>query len=252
MEKIINFASVDIMSISTEENLKLKNNSNHDNLIHQFIFNEIDEFSKDVIRNLANDHSESLFQSNNLSLISEQKEIERLIEETFRSQGIPITCVENPELISTVFKFEKPDSLLPDFKTKLSSVKQLGISESRASTSYLLNPYFFGYKLSIDIFLTSLYCGEICKDLTEGLILILMDKYGIEYMHLFKYVSGIANKYLIESRLRGDENDESFISGIKTISGIYSDDIFKRYIFNSGIILATRNLDNLNTLLKKD
>lgn len=237
------------MSISTEENLKLKNNSNHDNLIHQFIFNEIDEFSKDVIKNLANDHSESLFQSNSLSLVSEQKEIERIIEETFRSQGIPITCVENPELISTVFKFEKPDSLLPDFKAKLSSIKQLGISESGASTSYLLNPYFFGYKLSIDIFLTSLYCNEKCKDLNPGLILILIDKYGIEYMHLYKYVSEIASKYLIEGRLKGDKNYEAFISGIKSISGIFDEDIFKRYVFNAGLILADQNLETLKKLL---
>jgi hypothetical protein len=240
MEKIKDFIYSDNPRLSSIENLKLKNRSNHDNELHQVLFNSIDEFAKRVIKDIENSFSKELFDSNQLNIISDEKTIEELILSSLRNQGHNVTGFNNPEMIYRAFNFIKPSNLLPQYNNKLYLIKQLGISESGKQTNYVINPFFFSFKISFDIFITSLFCSETDETLEEGLVKILTDKYGDEFKDIYEYVAYTSNKFITEGKRNGDQEDETFIVGVKTISGINSNKIFYNFIYESAMIRASQ------------
>lgn len=158
-----------------------------------------------------------------------------------KNQGHNVTTLNNPELIYKAFNFVKPANLLPQYNNKLYLIKQLGISESGTQTNYVINPYFFGFKICFDIFVTSLFCSESDKTIEEGLVKILTDKYGTDYNDIYKYVSFVARKFINEGRKNQDEEDETFIAGIQTISGINNKKVLYSMIYESAMMTASRN-----------
>ena len=235
------FIYVENPRLSSDENLKIQNRSNHDNIIHQALFKSIDEFSKRVIKDLHNSFSDKLFDTNKLNLLSDESTIEKLIINSLRNQGQYVTELKNPEMIYRSFNFLKPSNLLPDFNDKLYLIKQLGITEKGVEKTFVLNPYFFGFKISFDIFINCLFCSDsqFDKELENGLIKILTDKYGEEYKNIYDYVSYVANKYASEGRRKGEDGDETFIEGVQSISGINDDRIFHNFIYESAMLTAT-------------
>jgi hypothetical protein len=240
MEKIKEFIYSENPNLSKIENLKLKNRSNHDNELHQVLFNSIDEFAKRVIKDIDNSFSKELFQANQLNVISDEKTIEELIFSSLKNQGHNVTSLNNPEMVYRSFNFIKPSNLLPQFNQKLYLIKQLGVSESGSQTNYLINPFFFGFKISFDIYITSEFCYEADETLEDGLVKILIDKYGEEFKDIYRYVRFIACKFSNEGESRGDKNDETFIAGVQTISGINSKKIFYDYIYASAMFTASQ------------
>jgi hypothetical protein len=240
MEKIKEFIYSDNPRLSRIENLKLKNRSNHDNELHQVLFNSIDEFAKRVIKDIENSYSKELFDSNQLNIISDEKTIEQLILTSLKNQGHNVTSLNNPEMVYRSFNFIKPSNLLPQYNNKLYLIKQLGISESGKQTNYVINPFFFGFKISFDIFITSLFCSETDETLEEGLVTILSDKYGEEFKDIYEYVAYTSNKFANEGKRCGDQEDETFIAGVKTISGINSHKVFHNFIYESAMITASQ------------
>lgn len=245
MEKIKEFTYSDNPRLSRIENLKIKNRSNHDNKIHQVIFNSIDEFAKKVIKDIENSYSKELFDSNQLNIISDEKTIEEFILSSLRNQGHNVTSLNNPEMVYQAFNFIKPANLLPEYNNKLYLIKQHGLSESGKQVTFVINPFFFGFKISFDIFITSLFCFESDETLESGLVKILSDKYGENFKDIYEYVACISRKFANEGKGRGDQEDETFISGVKTISGINSNDIFYNFIYNSAIITASSRAEAL-------
>lgn len=240
MEKIKEFIYSDNPRLSRIENLKLKNRSNHDNELHQALFNSIDEFAKRVIKDIENSYSKELFDSNQLNIISDEKTIEQLILTSLKNQGHNVTSLNNPEMVYRAFNFIKPSNLLPQYNNKLYLIKQIGISESGKQTNYVINPFFFGFKISFDIFITSLFCSETDETLEEGLVTILSDKYGAEFKDIYEYVAYTSNKFANEGKRCGDQEDETFIAGVKTISGINSHKVFHNFIYESAMITASQ------------
>ena len=128
-EKIKDFLYPDNPNLAKDENLKIHNRSNHENMLHQTIFFSIDQFAKRVIKDIHNSFSKKIFQSNQLNLVSDEPTIEQLITSSFRDKGHQVTKLNNPEMIYRAFNFIKPSNLLPEFNSKLYLIKQLGISE---------------------------------------------------------------------------------------------------------------------------
>lgn len=240
MEKIKDFIYSENPRLSRMENLKLKNRSNHDNELHQVLFNSIDEFAKRVIKDIENSFHKELFDSNQLNIISDEPTIEQIIISSLKNQGHHVTSLNNPEMIYRAFNFIKPSNLLPQYNQKLYLIKQLGISESGKQVNYVINPFFFGFKICFDIYITSLFCSESDETIEDGLVKILIDKYGEEFKDIYDYVAYTANKFANEGRRRGDQEDETFIAGVQTISGINSKKIFHNFIYESAMITASQ------------
>ncbi len=148
-------------------------------------------------------------------------------------------------MIYRAFNFVKPSNLLPQYNTKIYLLKQLGISESGMEKTYVINPYFFGFKISFDIFINSMFCSEYDNDIENGLVKILTDKYGEEFKDIYDYVSYVAGKAAHEGRKNGDKEDETFIAGVKTISGINNNKIFNNFIYESAMLTATQHANAL-------
>jgi hypothetical protein len=239
MEKIKEFIYSENPRLSRMENLKLKNRSNHNNELHQVLFNSIDEFVKIVVKDIQNIFHKELFDSNQLNIISDESTIQQIITSSLKSQGHHVTSLNNSEMIYRVFNFIKPTNLLPQYNQKLYLIKQLGISESGKQVNYVINPFFFGFKISFDIYITSLFCSESDETIEDGLIKILIDKYGEEFKDIYDYVAYTANKFASEGKRAGDQEDETFIAGIQTISGINSKKIFHNFIYESAMSTAS-------------
>ncbi|HVU54577.1 MAG TPA: hypothetical protein VHD83_05950 [Puia sp.] len=237
-EKIKEFIYVDNPSFSSLENMVMHNRSNHDDPVHQALFYAIDGFAKRVVRDLHNTNGDTLFRSNQLNIVSDEATIKNVIEAGVKNMGYKTGALNNPEMIYRAFNFARPANLLPNYITKLYLIKQKGLSASGVETNYVLNPYFFGFKISLDIFLTNLFCGNYYEGLETGLVKILTDKYGMEYKDLYENVSYVAAHGARESKRKGEENDTSFIDHIQSISGIESRDIFFRFIYESGMITS--------------
>lgn len=241
MNKIKEFVHLNNARLSQEDNIRVKNRSDHENTIHQALFNVIDEFAKRVVKDINNSFSKSMFETNRLNIVADEKTIENVIIESLKRQGHDVKSLNNPEMIYRAYNFIKPDSLLPAFNNKLILIKQLGIDESGDEISYVINPYFFGFKLSFDIFINSLFIEKSDPTIEKGLVSILKDKYGEEFGEIYKYVSYIAGKSINEGRAKGDQEDETFIKGVKSISGIEDDKIFYNFIYESAMMTATNN-----------
>lgn len=239
MEKIQKFIHPENSSLSSEENLRIKNRSNHENDLHQAIFCSIDEFAKRVVKDIHNLHSRKLFDSNQLNIVSDEQTIKNLIEGQIGGK------LNNPEMIYRAFNFVKPPNLLPRYNNKLYLIKQVGINESGMEQTYVLNPFFFGFKVCFDIFMTSLFCSEFDKDLEKGLVKILCDKYGEDYSQVYEYVSYISYSAAQEGAKKGDQEDETFISGVQEISGINDYTVFHNFIYHSASITASSKKDIL-------
>lgn len=244
-EKIKNFIYVDNPSLSADENLRIKNRSTHENIIHQAVFNSIDEFARRVVMDLHNTFSAELFNSNQLNIISDEYSIEQLILNSLKNQGHKITTLNNPEMIYRGFNFVKPPNLLPLIFMKLYLIKQKGISASGQEINYVINPFFFGFKISFDIFITNLFCSKYSENLEEGLIKILTDKYGADYKEIYDYVAHNASKFANEGKRKGDQNDETFIAGVQTFSGITNPKIFHDFIYESAMLTAHQKINIL-------
>jgi len=240
MEKIKEFIYSENPRLSRLENLKLKNRSNHDNELHQVIFNSIDEFAKRVVKDIDNSYHKEIFDSNQLNIISDEHTLEQLIISSLKSQGHKVTTLNNPEMIYRAYNFIKPTNLLPQYNNKLYLIKQLGVNESGKQVNYVINPFFFGFKISFDIFITCLFCTESDETLEDGLVKILSDKYGGEFKDIYEYVANTSIKFANEGKRRGDQEDETFIAGVQTISGINSHKIFHNFIYESAMITASQ------------
>jgi hypothetical protein len=241
-EKIEKFVYVNNPALSTQENLRLKNRSSNGNIIHQAVFNSIDEFAKQVIIDLHNEYSNDLFESNQLNIVSDEESIVALIEFGLKKDGEEKAKLANPEMIYRAFNFIKPPTLLPLIFMKLYLLKQKGVSVSGEEKNYVLNPFFFGFKISLDIYITSMFCADYSEKLEENLVNILTDKYGSEYREIYDYVSHNAYKFAIEGKRKGDQNDETFIAGVQSISGIANDKIFHDIIYESAMISSHQKI----------
>jgi len=243
MEQIKDFVYTSDSSISHFENLQLQNCSTHNNIAHQELFKSIDEFAKRVVRDLHNSFSTELFQSNQLNIISDEMTIENLILSNMREQGHKISNLNNPEMIYRAFSFIRPSNLLPLYKNRLYLIKQLGVTESGKVNTYVLNPYFFGFKICFDIFVNSLFCPDLDGTLEAGLVKILADKYGSEYEEMYEYVNHTLFDFANDGKNNGDKKDETFIAGVMTMSGISHDKIFYDFIYESAMITAASNAE---------
>ena len=239
MQKIERFIHPDNSSLTTEENLQIKNRSNHDNQVHQAIFCSIDEFAKRVVKDVHNLHSKKLFESNRLNIVSDEQTITKLIEDQFGGK------LNNPEMIYRAFNFIKPPNLLPRYNNKLYLIKQVGINESGIEQNYVINPFFFGFKVCFDIFMTALHCFQFDETLENGLVRILTDKYGEEYKDIYEYVAYISYTAAKEGAKKGDQEDETFISEAQKISGINDYTIFHNFIYHSASITANSKAEIL-------
>ena len=244
-EKIKEFIYTTNSNLSDEENLKIQNHSNHDDVIHQTLFKVIDEFAKRVVKDIHNSFSDVIFKDNQLNIISDEQSIEELILSGLRRQGRSVNNLNNPEMIYRAFNFVKPSNLLPQYNTKIYLLKQLGVSESGEEKTYVINPYFFGFKICLNIFINSMFCSQYDKNIESGLVKILTDKYGEEFKDIYDYVSYVAGKAAHEGQKKGDEEDETFIAGVKTISGINDSKIFYNFIYESAMMTATQHANAL-------
>lgn len=188
-------------------------------------------------------------ETNQLNIISDEKTIEELILISSRNQGYKATSLNNPEMIYRAFNFSKPSNLLPEYNSKIYLIKQLGLTESGKQINYVLNQFFFGFKMCFDIFINSLLCSESDETLEDGLIKIFIHKYGPEFNLIYGYVAYTSNKFANEAKLKGDQEDETFIAGVKTISGISSDKIFHNYIYHPAMLSASSNAQILKEKL---
>jgi hypothetical protein len=145
-EKIKEFIYTNNSNLSDEENLKVENHSNHENVIHQALFNAIDKFSKRVLKDIHNSFSDVIFSDSQLNIISDESSIEKLIISGLRRQGHNLGSLNNPEMVYRAFNFVKPSNLLPQYNTKIYLLKQLGISDSGKEKMYVINPYFLDLK----------------------------------------------------------------------------------------------------------
>lgn len=239
--KIKEFKKVSFPNLTSFENIKIQNRSNHPNEMHQVIFTSIEDFVLRVIKDIHNIHSTKLFKDNYLNIVSDEATIEEFLISGLKEKGMKVTSLNNPEMIYRAFNFIRPDNLIPKFNSKLYLIKQLGINETGKETTYVLNPYFFGFKISLHIYVNCLLCNQFDKELQAGLLKILTDKYGDEYGYIYDYVSNISNSYGLRGRQKGDEEDETFIEGIKSISGLEDDEIIQHFVYEPAMILATSN-----------
>ncbi len=145
MKKIREFVSNVPTGISEVEKARLLNNSSHSDDVCQVIFNKIDEFVYTTVRDISNDHANTLFSDNLLTLVSDAETIEKAILDTLKKQGHVTTSINNPEILYKAYNFHKPDNLLPFFNHKLINIKKVGISEDGKQIEYILNPYFFNF-----------------------------------------------------------------------------------------------------------
>lgn len=233
MQRIKDFIHPNNSSLTSDENLRIKNRSNHENHIHQALFASIDEFAKRVIKDIHNVHSRKLFDSNKLNVLSDEETITKLIEGQLGGK------LNNPEMIYRAFNFIKPTNLLPRYSNKLTLIKQVGINESGKEQTYVINPYFFGFKVCFDIFMTSMFCSEFDDELEKGLVKILSDKYGEEYNEVYEYVSYISYSAAQNGLEKGDQEDETFIAEVQKISGLDNYSIFHNFIYQSASMTAS-------------
>jgi hypothetical protein len=87
-----------------------------------------------------------------------------------------------------------------------------------------------------------MFCADYSEKLEENLVNILTDKYGSEYREIYDYVSHNAYKFAIEGKRKGDQNDETFIAGVQSISGIANDKIFHDIIYESAMISSHQKI----------
>ena len=237
-DKIKEFIGVQNPSFSSLENMVLNNRSDHEDPIHHALFYSIDQFAKQVICDLHNTNADTLYASNQLNIVSDEAAIAELIAKGVKEKGIKPGVLNNPEMIYKAFNFVRPINLLPNYVSRLYLIKQRGISESGIEKDYVINPYFFGFKISLDIFLTNVFCSSYSQGLEEGLIKILSDKYGTDYTDLYQNVSYVALHAAKEGKIKGDQKDETFISWLQAISGINDRKLFFNFIYESGTISA--------------
>lgn len=249
--KIKEFLFDENPNLSYEENLRIQNKSDHNVFIHQAIFNAIERFTYRVIRDIFNTNSNRLFEDNHLNIISDEKTIEEVIVSSLSDQGHTVKSLNNPEMIYRAYNFIKPDNLLPKFNEKLYLIQKLGITEENNKMKFVINPYFFGFKISFDIFINSLMAYNADETMEDGLKTILRDKYGEEYERIYDYVSYICKVGSGKGQKNGDQADETFIEYVQAISGINDDKIFYNFIYESAMITSTEHAkiigDQLNS-----
>ena len=110
MEKIKKFLFPDNLALTKEENIRIKNRSNHDNIAYQTFFCSIDEFAKGVVLDIHNYHSVSLFEANNLNLLSDERTIANMLLGQPNASGHSVNKISNPEMIYKAFRFVKPSN----------------------------------------------------------------------------------------------------------------------------------------------
>jgi hypothetical protein len=246
-EKIIDFIYIDNAGLTTEENLKIKNRSDHDNILHHLIFNKIDEWVKRIIKDINNiENTRKTFFANQLTVVADEDSVVEYFSNKAKEKVANFKGF-NSQNIGMLYRgtqFVKPSNLLPEYNNKLYLIKQKGTSESGRETNYLLNPFFFGFKMSLDIFQHTLYvkdfCGEEIKDyeLEEGLIKIFTDKYGIEYEDIYETVKYHIHIGAAAGRHFKDETDEILMKHLITISGVVDMPLFKSVLFDTSIMTA--------------
>lgn len=244
-EKIKEFIYVNNPSLSDLENIVLNNRSTHDEPVHQAFFYSIDKFAKQVICDLHNTNGNVLFASNQLNIVSEEDVIRGMIIKQLQAQGVDNAVLNNPEMIYRAFNFVRPANLLPNFVSKLYLIKQKGISEYDVEKNYVINPYFLGFKISLDIFLTNAFCSPHYDGLEKGLVQIFSDKYGEEYKSLYENVSYVAMHAIKEGRRKNDQRDETLIAWLQEISGINDKKLFYNFMYESGMLTANAKLESL-------
>ena len=200
--------------------MKLKNNTDF-----EAIFEVLDLLVKEGITDCAMDNSisEVIFNSNKLRLLSDEKTIEKIIIDSIKNSGHNIAYLSNPEVIYRAFNFYKPGNLLPQFNEKLYLIIHEYLEDSN---TYVLNPYFFGFKISVLIYITAVFSDDYDGSIAKSFVKLLTKKYGHEYEVIYNYVSNLADDLIDEGKKRNDQNDETLIAGLMKISGIDSFDIF--------------------------
>lgn len=250
-ERIKQFIYPTNSDLDDVENLRVYNRSSNDNINYQIIFQEADKFAKRVVKDLFNTKRETLFEDNMLNVLVEEELIKKILEEKVADKKSKPSSLSNPEMIYRVFNFVKPPTLLPAFQNKLYLIKQIGETESGEVKLYLINPYFFAFKLSFDLFLISVYCHETIDGLREGLESILEDKYGVEFVGIFNYVSYICFEAVKIGIENGDENDETLIKKVQEISGIIDEKTHYEFIYNSSVLSANSIKEEITKLISK-
>lgn len=248
MNKIKEFLYINNENLSSEENLRIKNRSKHVDPIHHLLFNFCDTFTKNIIIAIHNDFANSLYKTNGLVIINDEKSIENELIESIKNR-LPNRKIEelsNPEKLYKGYNFFKPSTLLPKIpQNLLINVKQIGIDEKGNQINYLINPYFFACHLCYDIFVHSLYFKEYDSKVEEGLTKILEDKYGKDFSRIYHYVTSFWITLQNEATgkiVRGiDPND------LKSFTGI-EDDRLINIFYMSAMNYAQENVKNLADL----
>ena len=248
MNKIKEFLYINNENLSSEENLRIKNRSKHEDPIHHLLFNFCDTFTKNIIIAIHNDFANSLYKTNGLVIINDEKSIENELIESIKNR-LPNRKIEelsNPEKLYKGYNFFKPSTLLPKIpQNLLINVKQIGIDEKGNQINYLINPYFFACHLCYDIFVHSLYFKEYDSKVEEGLTKILEDKYGKDFSRIYHYVTSFWITLQNEATgkiVRGiDPND------LKSFTGI-EDDRLINIFYMSAMNYAQENVKNLADL----
>ena len=102
------------------------------------------------------------------------------------------------------------------------------------------------------MFITVIHGSEYCKDLEGGLLKILSDKYGNDYVDMYKYAEIVLRKFAQQGRINKDEKDETFKLGLKSICGIIDDRLFHNFIYDSAMKFMEYNVNILKEFVKAE
>jgi hypothetical protein len=232
--------------LTDDENLRVYNRSSHNNIIHQIVFQSADKFAKRVVKDLFNSNRETLFDDNMLNIILKESLVKKLPEKEITEKNGKSSSLSNPEMIYR--GLVKPATLLPNYQNELYPIRQIGETEIGEVKLYLINPYFFAFKLSFDLFIIITYCQDAIKGLKEGLLAILEDKYGSDFVDIFNYVSDVSYEAVKIGNEKGDEKDETLIKKVQEISGIVNDRINYEFIYNSSLMSANYVKEGIDKL----
>jgi hypothetical protein len=250
-ERIKHFIYPVNTDLNDDENLRVYNRSSHDNIIHQIVFQSADKCAKTIVKDLFNTQRETLLSENMLNVIAEENEIKEFLEKEISEKNGKPSSLSNPEMIYRSFNFAKPATLLPIYQNELYLIKQIGETETGEVKLYLINPFFFAFKLSFDLFIIMTYFKDTTDELVEGLLIILEDKYGSEFVDIFNYVSDICYEAIQIAIQKGDEEGETLIKKLQEISGIVNDKIHYEFIYNSSFLSAISMREKINKLISE-
>ena len=188
--------------------------------IVEILFCELEEQVKKSITELHNAQAPLIFEANGLCLVSSD-------EFTFNKNH----------------KFLKPNNLLPLYKDELSPIKFSGTLNHSQERDFLLNPYFFGFLISYNIYIHSLHCAQYEENLDEQFVDLLIAKFGNEFKLLYDYVAySCYESYLKAEKLKdiNDRKDEKFTSEILNISGLNDLNTFYTFVHYPTMIAVDR------------